>query len=310
MIAAQQFRDRLGRDARTTGSPLEPLVAHFAMARLLLPLMRPPHADRFALKGALLLTVWHGEPIRATYGLDLHALQPSDQGRTLEIISEVCETATECSNGLSFDIPETSPSPISGGERVTVPVSLGTTKVSLFINVTFGHPVIPSFEWRLLSCFFREHAPVRIRCYPMATVIAEKLAMIVEFDAANTQLVHLFDVWFLSRRYNFHGHDLQSAIEQTFEQRMAGRVLDRSDDHWQTGLTPKFVTPRTIALWRDCLDAVAAGLPRLPLNDVIRDVAAFAMPLLSAIRDHTLVPPRWHPGTGWQALPCCTRRGS
>lgn len=300
MSAGEHFRASLRGEARITGSPLTPLVAHFAMARLLPFLMRPPHSERFALKGSLLLTVWQGEPVRATSGLDLHALHEADRSRVSVIISEACAAASSPTDGLRFELAGASSVPISDGERIVVPVNLGATRVHLTINVTFGHPVIPGFEWRWLSGFFREISPVRVRCYPMATVIAEKLALIVEFGPDNTRLIHLFDLWFLIGRYRFMGHDLQTAIELTFQHREAGKALQRTDGYWQAGLMPTFINRQANAIWQQCMNATASGVPRPALSDAIRDVAAFAVPLLTAVRNSTHAPRRWSVVTGWR----------
>ena len=49
-------RQRLLNKSRTEGRPFQELLQYFAMARFLYWLAKSPYSDRFALKGALLLT--------------------------------------------------------------------------------------------------------------------------------------------------------------------------------------------------------------------------------------------------------------
>lgn len=47
------------------------VLSRFAVERFLYRLSRSPHAERFVLKGALLMLVWLGETIRPTRDADL-----------------------------------------------------------------------------------------------------------------------------------------------------------------------------------------------------------------------------------------------
>jgi hypothetical protein len=55
--------------ARQTGQPFDVLLTRFVHERLLYRLSR--YADRFVLKGAMLLTTWLPEAARGTRDLDL-----------------------------------------------------------------------------------------------------------------------------------------------------------------------------------------------------------------------------------------------
>ena len=68
---AASVRARLLNLARETGQPFDVLLTRFVHERLLYRLSRSPHADRFALKGAMLLTTWLPETARGTRDLDL-----------------------------------------------------------------------------------------------------------------------------------------------------------------------------------------------------------------------------------------------
>ncbi len=62
---------RLLNKAKATGRPFNELLQYYAMERLLYRLSRSRHANRFVLKGALMLRMWGGPATRATKDLDL-----------------------------------------------------------------------------------------------------------------------------------------------------------------------------------------------------------------------------------------------
>jgi hypothetical protein len=68
---ARSVHVRLVQYAKTVGVDPNLVLARFAMERWLYRLSRSLEADRFVLKGGLLLLVWLGEFIRPTRDVDL-----------------------------------------------------------------------------------------------------------------------------------------------------------------------------------------------------------------------------------------------
>jgi len=63
--------NRLRNMARESSRPFNELLQHFAIERFIYRLSKSPHADRFILKGALMLSVWSGPASRPTMDIDL-----------------------------------------------------------------------------------------------------------------------------------------------------------------------------------------------------------------------------------------------
>ena len=59
----------------------------------------------------------------------------------------------------------------------------------------------------------------RVRSYPVCTVVAEKFEAMVARGDTNTRLKDFYDLWFLSRRFEFDKATLKKAIEATFARR-------------------------------------------------------------------------------------------
>jgi len=68
---SQSIQTRLVRHAKAIDVDPNFVLARFATERLLYRLSQSAHAERFVLKGALLLLVWLGETIRPTRDADL-----------------------------------------------------------------------------------------------------------------------------------------------------------------------------------------------------------------------------------------------
>jgi hypothetical protein len=68
---ARSVQVRLAAHARAIGVDPNLVLARFATERFLYRLSVSPHADRFVLKGALLLLAWLGETLRPTRDADL-----------------------------------------------------------------------------------------------------------------------------------------------------------------------------------------------------------------------------------------------
>ena len=64
-------RARLLRVSKEKGQKFDLVLTHYAIERLLYRLAQSRHADRFVLKGAMLLLTWFEEPFRGTRDLDL-----------------------------------------------------------------------------------------------------------------------------------------------------------------------------------------------------------------------------------------------
>ena len=64
-------RARLLQIATASGQSFDLVLTRFTLERLLFRLSQSPHADRFVLKGAMLMMSWFDDPHRGARDLDL-----------------------------------------------------------------------------------------------------------------------------------------------------------------------------------------------------------------------------------------------
>jgi hypothetical protein len=68
---ASSVHQRLLNKAKESSRPFNELLQHFAIERFIYRLSKSPYADKFILKGALMLSAWCGLASRPTMDIDL-----------------------------------------------------------------------------------------------------------------------------------------------------------------------------------------------------------------------------------------------
>ncbi len=142
---------RLVRHARELGVDPNLVLTRFAVERFLYRLSRSPHAERFVLKGALLLLVWLGEAIRPTRDVDLLGFGDLSDESMTRVFREVCSVEVEPDAMTYLDdsirVAAIRPGDAYGGKRVTLRARLGPARLRVQVDVGIGDAVTPEPEW-------------------------------------------------------------------------------------------------------------------------------------------------------------------
>ena len=220
-IAASIHR-RLLNKARETNRPFNELLQYFAMERFLYRLSRSPHAGKFVLKGALMLTVWQAPATRPTMDIDLLGITDNSIDAIVAVMKDVCMQAVEA-DGWFFDPDSVSAERIVedadyAGVRVLLRGILGTARIALQIDIGFGDVVVPGPEMADYPTILELPAP-RLRGYTRESAVAEKFEAMVRLGRVNSRVKDFFDIWLLTRQFDFDGRTLAQAIERTFSTR-------------------------------------------------------------------------------------------
>jgi len=96
------IRQRLLNRAKKDQRPFNELLQYFAMERFLYRLSKSSHADRFILKGALMLRVWHSPELRPTMDIDMLGKTSSKEADIIAQIQDILTIDVE-EDGLVFD---------------------------------------------------------------------------------------------------------------------------------------------------------------------------------------------------------------
>src|SRR3546814_6166443 len=97
-------RARLLNLSKANGQSFDLVLTRFALERLLFRLSQSPHADRFVLKGAMLMMSWFDDPHRGTRDLDLLGFGDPSEAAMLATFRDILAQAAD--DGVVFD-PDT-----------------------------------------------------------------------------------------------------------------------------------------------------------------------------------------------------------
>lgn len=219
---ATSVHQRLLNKARETSRPFNELLQHFAIERFIYRLSRSPHVDGFILKGALMFSAWGGPGSRPTMDIDLLGRIDNSLGVIVAAMQEVCRVDVEA-DGMSFNAETVTAARITEdaqyeGVRVRVRGGLGNARVSLQIDIGFGDVIVPGPSKVTFPALLDFPAP-ELNGYTMESTIAEKFHVMVKRGALNSRMKDFYDIWTLSRTFDFRGAMLAEAVEKTFEHR-------------------------------------------------------------------------------------------
>jgi predicted nucleotidyltransferase component of viral defense system len=295
---ARSVQARLVQHAKQVGIDPNVVFARYACERLLYRLSTSAHAERFVLKGALLLLVWLDETIRPTRDADLLGLGDVDTESLRTLFRELCELSVE-PDGLEFDVATLRVSAIRledpyGGQRVEMTARLGQARIRVQVDVGIGDATVPTPQWIEYPSLLALPRP-RLRAYHPETAIAEKLHAMVVLGGANSRMKDFFDVFVLASRKPFERSVLADAIAYTFARRATAVPVEPP-----LALTPAFAAiPGKRAQWNGFSRRLVADTPAPDLTTVIDVIARFAGPLLHAVAQDDRSPGTWAPGGPW-----------
>jgi predicted nucleotidyltransferase component of viral defense system len=267
-------RARLLQLAKASGQSFDLVLTRFALERLLFRLGQSPHADRFVLKGAMLMMSWFDDPHRGTRDLDLLGFGSSEAEPMLATFREIM--ALEIADGVEFDIAALRVDRIReeleyGGLRLRTTASISGARVGLTIDIGFGDAMEPGVEILDYPSMLEFPAP-RLQAYARETVIAEKFQAMVALGRANSRMKDFYDIWILSKSFSFAGDRLTRAIAATFARRETAIPVDLPD-----ALTPAFANDeQKQRQWNAFVKDVSASPGSL--EEVVGDLTEFLMP--------------------------------
>ena len=294
---AASVHQRLLNKARATGRPFQELLQHFAIERFLYRLSRTSHRDRFVLKGALMLSVWGGPAWRPTRDIDLLGSIENVPDAVAEAMRDAC-SARAPDDGMSFDPDSVRALRITDdaeyeGVRVSAEGRLGHARVSLQIDVGIGDVVVPAPTEVSYPTLLDFPAPT-LSGYSMESLVAEKLQAMLRFGALNSRTKDFYDIWSLSRSFDFEGITLAEAIARTLERRTTRPIPGAAV------FSPEFASDgERQTRWNGFIEkADLKGAPE-SFAEVAEAISRFLRPIVVALAEGKPFRGQWKAGRGW-----------
>ncbi len=222
-------RARLLNRAKETRRPFAEVFQYYGMERFLYRLSKSKHAGTFILKGALMFKAWQVPEMRTTRDIDFLGRFDNETAKLEGMIKEICVTKVPA-DGLSFD-----PATVKGerikedadyeGLRVKFRGFLGKARIPMQVDIGFGDVIFPKAEAIDYPVMLDFPKP-RLKGYTVASVVAEKFEAMVKLGLLNSRMKDFFDIWLMTRQFDFKGEDLAQAIRRTFEHRKTGLPVE------------------------------------------------------------------------------------
>ena len=288
-------RQRLLNRAKSDRRPFNELLQYYAMERFLYRLSQSAHANRFILKGALMLRVWRSPELRPTMDIDMLGKTSNEEADIVAQIRDILTVDVE-TDGLAFDPDSIQAERITEdadyeGIRIRFLGALGSARINMQIDIGFGDVVYPKPEESDLPTMLNSPAP-RLLCYSRESSIAEKLEAMVKLGMLNSRMKDFYDIWLLSRQFDFDGTKLAEAIRLTFEQR--GTTLPAEIE----AFTEPFIEAKQTQ-WAAFWKRLQQNHVPASFREITASVDRFLSPIVAALSSGKPSPTNWTAPGAW-----------
>jgi hypothetical protein len=265
------------------------------MERFLYRLSQSQHANRFILKGALLLQIWQMPEIRSTMDIDLLGRTNNDVSLLISNITDILSVDIE-PDGLLFFPENITAERITEdakyeGIRIWFPAKLDTIKLNMQIDIGFGDIVYPGPEKSKLPAMLGFPAP-RLLCYSRESSISEKFEAMLKLRELNSRMKDFYDIWLLSRHFEFEGKALSEAIKLTLKQ----RGTDLPDKI--VAFSQEFIATKQIQ-WNAFRKKLKQDYVPSEFENIVMQVKKFLDPIASALTLEKSPPSKWPAPGPW-----------
>ncbi|MFH0783186.1 MAG: nucleotidyl transferase AbiEii/AbiGii toxin family protein [Pseudomonadota bacterium] len=288
-------RQRLLNRAKIDKRPFHELLQYYAMERFLYRLSGSAHADCFILKGALMLKVWSSSEFRSTMDIDMLGRTSNEETSIIAQIRDIMAVDVE-PDGLTFNPDSIQSERITEdadyeGIRIRFRGSLDSARVSMQIDIGFGDIVYPGPVESDLPTMLGSPVP-RLLCYSRESAIAEKFEAMAKLGALNSRMKDFYDIWLLSRQFDFDGAKLAEAIRLTFERR--GTVMPVEIEAFDE----PFISAKQIQ-WSAFWKRLQQDHVPVSFRDIVSAVETFLVPVASTTSQGTTKPMSWIASGPW-----------
>jgi hypothetical protein len=288
-------RQRLLNKSQSDLRPFQELVQYYAMERFLYRLSKSHHANRFVLKGALMLRIWQAPQIRPTMDIDLLGKTSNEAKLLISNMMDILSVDVE-PDGLSFFPDEITAERITEdaeyeGIRVCFPAKLDTMKLNMQIDIGFGDIIYPGPEKSEIPAILKFPAPLLL-CYSRESSIAEKFEAMLKLRELNSRMKDFYDIWLLSRHFGFDGRTLSEAMRLTLKQR-GTELPDKI-----VAFSQEFITSKQIQ-WNAFRKKLKQDHVPSEFNDIVMQVKEFLGPIAATIKSQKTSPSKWSAPGPW-----------
>ena len=231
------------------------------------------------LKGGLFIYTLTNFESRATVDVDflMRGLN-NDLARMDEIIAEIL--AVDTGNGfVTLKAGKTEPIAVQRkyhGVSTQITGYIKNVRVPFNVDIGVGDVIVPNAQRRNIQTQLDGYEKPEILTYSLESTIAEKFDAILQRFELTGRMKDFYDIYYLSRTFDFDGLKLQTAIQETLQNRGTAYEKDSFDRILALADDPDMQTK-----WRYFLKTL--GNPEMPFAEVINGIQQFLAPVWDAI---------------------------
>ena len=178
------------------------------------------------------------------------------------------------------------------GLRVRFTGTLDSARVNMQIDIGFGDIIHPEPIVAELPTLLDSPSP-KLLCYSRESVIAEKFEATIKLGELNSRMKDLYDIWLLSRQFEFGGSELAEAIRLTSENR--GTEIP----HVITAFTEEFIISKD-KQWTAFYKRLGREHIPVEFSEVVIGVKDFLQPIASALLTGETFSKKWLISDSWR----------
>ena len=270
---------KLKNKAKSSSISYQQCLQLFFQEEFLRRLAGSKYADNFVLKGGLFIYTLTNFESRATVDVDflMRGLN-NDLARMDEIIAEILAVDTG-NDFVTFKAGKTEAIAVQRryhGVSTQITGYIKNVRVPFNVDIGVGDVIVPFAERRNIQTQLEGYEKPEILTYSLESTIAEKFDAILQRFELTGRMKDFYDIYYLSRTFDFDGLKLQTAIQETLQNRGTSyerdsfkRVLALAED---ADMQTK---------WRYFLKTL--GNPEMDFRDVMQGIELFLSPVWDAI---------------------------
>lgn len=270
---------KLRNKAKASGISYQQCLQLFMQEEFLRKLSKSDYGDFLILKGGLFIYTLTNFESRATIDVDFLL---SGYSNTMDNVKDLISKIIDTSTGNDFismtaqGFEEISPQRKYHGISTQIIGQIKNVRVPFNVDIGVGDVIVPQAEQRTINTQLPDFEAPVIKTYSLESTIAEKFDAILQRFELTSRMKDFYDIYYLSRTFDFEGAKLQAAIYETLQQR--GTPYDRDSFKRIIALAEDVDMQKR---WRYFLKNIKEDT--LEFSIVIADIQTFLEPVFNTI---------------------------
>lgn len=286
---------KLKNKAKASKISYQQCLQLFMQEEFLRKLSKSNCTDNLILKGGLFIYTLTNFESRATIDVDFLLRNASNSMENIKtLIEQILETPTgnDYIQMTAKTFEEISPQRKYHGISTQIIGQIKNVRVPFNIDIGVGDVIVPRAEERTISTQLPDFESPVILTYSLESTIGEKFDAILQRFELTSRMKDFYDIYYLSKTFNFDGAKLQTAIFETlqcrgtpYEKNSFKRIVALADDEDMQ------------KRWRFFLRTIKDAT--LAFSMVINEIQIFLEPVFDAIVNETEWQENWKPTDRW-----------